>query len=131
MGGLLHLKMCIDKENKELDLQVQSHMDWRKPATRSMLRWTRLRRGTTKASLWDLSSIALQNMHARLLRNQRLPVLSVKKLTRGEHARHKCACALIIYMFLKISVQSTQTFLANCAGQKRLLTTERKLRRLS
>ena len=100
MGGLLRLKYYIDKENMELDMQVQTHMDWRRPATGSMLKWTQLRRGTTKASLWGLSSIALQNMHARLLKNQRLPVLSVNKLTRGEHDWHDCACALIVYRFL-------------------------------
>lgn len=68
----------------KLDLHIQIHMDWRSRATGSMLRWTLWRKGTMKASRWGLNSIVLPNLHARLLRNQRLPVLSAKKLTRGE-----------------------------------------------
>ena len=132
MGGLLHLKHMHGQGTHRIDLQVQTLTGWRRPAPGSMLRWTLLRKGTMKASLWGLNSTALLNLHARLQRNQRLPVLSVKMLTRGEHDDHTYACALNVYMFpTTLGVQEIQHLLGSSAGQKKPLTTERKLRRLS
>lgn len=98
-GWLAAFEIMHGQGTRRVGLQIQTHTDWRRPAPGSMLRWTLLKKGTMKASLWGLNSTALLNLHARLLRNQHLPVLSVKMPTRGEHDWQYYTCALNVHLY--------------------------------